>query len=96
MNNESIKRLYELQSEIKKLQAEEKKIKDCLKKELDFGEYIFDDVVVSLSSRVRSSVDSKMLVAEFGDKFVDKYSKKTEYSTVSLKKVKNINKLKTA
>lgn len=80
-------KLYDIQQQIKALQAVEKDLKSELKESGD-GSHLFGDYVVKIDTRIRTSLDKKALVADFGDVITEKYQRETPYQTLSVALVK--------
>jgi hypothetical protein len=75
-------RLYEIRNILKELAKEEKVLKQVF---MDMGIKSFDagDFLVSVVEKQREGLDSKSVIAEFGDR-VKKFMKITEFKTVSV------------
>lgn len=81
----------ELADEMELLKSLEKSVnkkKELLKKELTDGTHILDNVVISLSTQMRESINKDELIKDFGIATISKYTKISEYRIISVKSAK--------
>lgn len=74
------KRLYEVRSIIKELQAEEKELKQIF---LDMSSFDSGEYLVSIIEKERESLDKTSLTKELGSR-IKNFMKKTQYKTVNV------------
>lgn len=80
--------LFETTEARKILEKQEKELKAELKRHFAQGEAVLDcgPLIALLDLRIRTDLDREVLLKDFGPEFIERYSKKTAYETLTLKK----------
>lgn len=81
--------LARLQDEIKALQEEAEELKEQIKQELPLGDYEFrlegQKYLVKFETGTNISLDKARLITDFGATIIDKYTKTTAFTKLTIK-----------
>ncbi len=82
-------KLAQLQDEIKALQEEAEELKEEIKDELPLGDYDYrfegQKYLIHFETGSNCSLDKVRLIADFGAKIIDKYTKTSTFTKLTIK-----------